>query len=75
MITATDSNNATLSGSKAYALTVERRCQFDEPDDDGTATVRLQCGTERYRWFRIYTFAVTAGALPSWLTLNSEREC
>jgi len=73
-MTATDSATSTLKGSKAYTLTVNAASSLTvspttlanaAANSAYSATVQATGGSGTY------TFAVTTGSLPSWLTLNA----
>jgi hypothetical protein len=73
-ITASDKNQVGLSGSTAFALTVNPAASLTlNPSALGNATANsaYSATLTATGGSGNYTFAVTAGGLPSWLSLNS----
>jgi hypothetical protein len=73
-ITATDSMNTSLRGSKAYTLTVNAATTLTvDPTTLASAVANstYNATLSATGGSGTYTFAVTAGSLPSWLTLNT----
>jgi hypothetical protein len=73
-ITAADSANASLTGAKAYTLTVNAASSLTVSPTSlppATATSAYSATLSATGGSGTYTFAVSAGSLPSWLTLNA----
>jgi hypothetical protein len=73
-VTATDSHNSSLTGSQAYTLTVNAASSLTiAPSTLANANVNTAYSAtiSATGGSGTYTFAVTSGSLPSWLTLNS----
>jgi hypothetical protein len=72
-VTATDSANASLTGSKAYTLTVYSNTLTVNPASlpAATANSAYSATVSATDGSGTYTYAVTAGTLPAWLTLNA----
>jgi hypothetical protein len=73
-ITATDAHTSSLTGSQAYTLTVNAASSLTvAPATLANATVNTAYSAtlSATGGSGTYTFAVTTGTLPSWLTLNA----
>ena len=69
-ITATDSNASSLTGSQAYTMTVDALTLSPPTLASATANSLYNAALSASGGSGSYTFAVTAGSLPSWLSLN-----
>jgi hypothetical protein len=72
-VTATDSKNASLKGSMSYTLVVSSGSLAVSPGSlpNGVPSVPYSVTLAASGGSGSYTYAVTAGSLPGWLTLNS----
>jgi hypothetical protein len=73
-ITATDSNNSGLTGSQSYTLNVNAASSLTVSPaslSSATANSAYSATVSATGGSGTYTFAVTSGSLPSWLTLNA----
>jgi parallel beta-helix repeat protein len=72
-ITATDSANSSLKGSRAYTVTVNAASSLTESPTTlaaATANSAYSATLSATGGSGTYTYAVTSGTLPSWLTLS-----
>jgi hypothetical protein len=70
-LTATDAGNAGLMGSKAYTLNVNALAVNPVSLSAATANTAYSATVSATGGSGTYTYAVTAGTLPAWLSLNS----